>query len=291
MKRSVTWILGAVLLAATASPRSTAGDLYVLTNNTAELTAATELGTINTTTGAYSTILANVGTGAGNLAKRGNYLYFTTGIAGGAELHRFNLSTQAVELVNPIATVPFGAFTGMTYDAGGDTFYAWKQDPERNEFGTINPVTGTWTSLNNDVGPAQINPPTGGRLANHGGTYYAAIDNSDNSAGEFGTVSSGSGYVQVGASDTLFKSMNLASDSDTSTLYGIVGDGSVQQLYKFLDPSTGSLNTQDVTNIIGAGSYFHGAAFVPVPEPSTYALGMIAAVTAGWAMRRKKNRS
>lgn len=294
MKRSVTWILGAVLLATTAIPRSTAGDLYVLTNDTADLTAATTLGKIDMNTGTFSIILANVGNGAGNLAKLGNYLYFTTGIADAAKLNRFDLGSQAVEEVASIATVPQGAFTGMTYDEDGNTFYAWKQDPEFNEFGTIHPTTGAWNSLENlDPQVNQLDPPKGGRLAKHGNEFYVAINNGDVSEGQFGTVSDGSGYLQVGASDTQYMFMNLASDS--STLYGLYGDGQDTANHKLftIDPVTGALT--QVPNITiagnGLGTYFHGAAFVPVPEPSTYAMGMIAAVTAGWAMRRKKKRS
>lgn len=295
MKRSVTWILSAVLLATMATPRSRGADFYVLTNNTSALTAATTLGKINLATGVFTSIVADVGSGAGNLAHRGNYLYFTLGIGGSAKLKRFDLLTQTVDGgFNPSITGSDEPFMGMAYGGGllGDNFYAWKQNPPRNEFGRINPVTGAWTSLNNDVGPSLTLPPTGGRLANHNGTFYAVISDGDDSSGRFGTVSSGSGFTRVGTADNRYMTMNLVSDSEielvTPTLYGLYGDGGVgnQRLFT-INTVTGGLTLVGISiSGSGLGTYFHGAAIVP--EPSTYAMGMIAAVTAGWAMRRKK---
>lgn len=300
MKRSVTLFLGAVLLAITASPWSTGADLYVLTNDTSGLTGeTTTLGQINTTTGAFSTMLSDVGNGAGNLARFGNYLYFTTGIGISAKLKRFDLDTHTLDAsFGPSIIGSDEPFMGMTYGGGAlaNKFYAWKQNPERNELGTIDPLIGTWTSTNNDVGPDVTNPPTGGRLANHGGTIYAAIYNTTIlSEGQFGTVSSGSGFTQFSGPgiDDRYKYMNLA--SYTSSLYGLYGDGTIANHKLFTINTTdnpGALTQLNVTiSGTGLGKYFHGAVFVPVPEPSTYALGMIAAGTAGWAMRRKKKRS
>lgn len=313
MKRSVTWILGAVLLATTASPRSTAGDLlYVLTSAEEGLTAETTLGTIDTGTGIFSSIVS-VGTGAGNLAKHGDYLYFTLGVGTSTVLNRFSLLSGTIDTdFYPTITggdppIPNQAIMGMTYggDALGGKFYALVQNnplgTKVNTFGTIeiatnpSPGSATWNQINSDIGISETLPPTGGRLANHNGTIYAALYGDGSGGSYFASINSTTGEISAAISENnLYRYMNLASGG--STLYGIFGNQDLDPLFNgqrlyTINPENGNLSLEKSISGDGLGTYFHGAAFVPVPEPSTYALGMIAAVTAGWAMRRKKNRS
>lgn len=313
MKRSVTWFLGAVLLAVTASPRSTGADLYVLTNGIADLSGgATTFGKIDTSTGVFTKIniigagsdgSGNINGAAGNLARipdvpgEENFLYFTLGTGTDTILKRLNLSTNEIDGFSTNIGDPGRTIMGMTYANGnsGDTFYAWEQNGDPKDiYGTISPTDGTWQGLSNDPDIAATGIPIGGRLANLNGTIYGAF-NAD-TLGQFGTIGTSGGDVFVVEKvDNLYMNMVLAADFDASTLYGVYGTGTGQRLYTINTTGVGGLvgDLTLVNTIAGAGSFFHGAVFAPtpVPEPSTYALSMIAACTAGWAMRRKKKRS
>ena len=84
---------------------------------------------------------------------------------------------------------------------------------------------------------------------------------------------------------------NIVLANDGTTMYGIFGDGNTgnQKLYT-INTTTGALTAGPTISGTGIGTRFHGAGIVPVPEPSTYALGAIATGVMATIARRRKAR-
>ncbi len=95
-------------------------------------------------------------------------------------------------------------------------------------------------------------------------------------------------YQQI-AANTTYAKIVLANDG--TTMFGIFGDGTAgqQKLYT-INTATGALTAGPTISGTGLGTFFHGAGIVPVPEPSTYALGTIATGVMATIARRRKAR-
>ena len=118
-------------------------------------------------------------------------------------------------------------------------------------------------------------------------TMYFAGDFNTDGIGTMGYTAT-STYQQI-TTDAVYANMVLANDG--TTMYGLSGNGTAgqQRLYT-INVGTGVATAGPLITGTGLGTYFHGAGIVPVPEPSTYALGVIATGVMAAVARRRKAR-
>lgn len=282
MRRSVRSIL-TLLAICCLSPLAHAVDIYVLTNDTQFAGAgSTDFGRIDTATGDYTSI-ASLSGDVWNLAwnaTAGNF-FVTTGAQSNTELRTLTTSGTLSASLGTIGRTIYGT----AYRTADSTLYAYSYTG--NSTGTINTANGSFTVLNVASGVSSV-PPTGGRYSIMNDTMYFAGSFID--LARFGTMgyTSTSTFQSIG-SNALYAYTALANDG--TTMYGIYGNGlaNQQQLYA-IDTATGGMTPGPLIKGTRLGTYFHGAAIVPVPEPSTYALGMIATGVMGFVARRRKAR-
>ena len=288
--QGVRRVLGALSLAVAAllgmSPGVQAGQIYVLSANSSASTSPTNFGSVDTTTGVYTQIAANVGTGniVRNLAWSPTLQQFLTTVKSGSASELRTIGTDGV-LSASLGVVGLTIY-GMGYQDSSSKLFAY--DYDNDKYGSINPSNGAWTQLTASPG-LSTSSPAGGRLAFHSGSLYISANASGGVFGTFGTTA-GSTFSKIGSSNTDYQFLNLASDG--TTLYGLYSDGFVdkQQLYT-IDPATGALTAGPSITGAGLGKYIFGAAVVPaaaVPEPATLASAALGALVALRIARRRR---
>ncbi len=273
-----------VLVAGSAS--LPAVDIYVLTNNSINNSPPpTNFGKIDSTTGAYTNIASfNLNLQGLAWGNSGQSMYVWDGTTGASSSPMMTLTTGGTLSASiGMSKAPYGA----AYRMADSTMYV--MNPETETSSTVNLTNGVVSSLNSTTYP--VNSPTGGAYAILNDTLYFAYGSYfSQGSGRFGTLGFGAGgtFSQLSA-DPLYGKMNIVSDG--TTLFGIYGNGSAgqQKLYT-INPATGALTAGPTISGTGLGTYFHGAAIVPVPEPSTYALGAIATGVMAAVARRRKAR-
>ncbi len=270
-------------------PGARAGQIYVLTASSLNGDAAVNFGTVDTTTGVFSQVAADVGSGriVQNLAWNPTLgqFYTTSNIAGTPMLNTIGTDGVLSAALGSIGKTIYG----MAYQESSNTLFGF--DYNSDDYGTIDPSTGAWSVLTGSPG-ISVSSPVGGRFAIHSGTLYAAVKHAGN--GRFGTfgTTAGSTFSEIGSDNFLFQDMVLASDG--TTLYGLRGTGTAgnQQLYT-IDPGTGALTAGPSITGTGLGTYFYGAGVVPaaaaVPEPATLASAALGGLAALWIARRRRH--
>jgi hypothetical protein len=281
------------LTAASVTPVD-AVDIYVFSNNTNVLTAASvSYGRIDTQTGNY-THIATINSSLANLtwSNSASAFYVTNTVGGTNGVIQLHTMDTAGSLSASLGTIASGtnagnSIYGMAYRPSNDTLYGYTRVNFRS--GTI---TTAGVFVDNTVGGGlNVGAPIGGRYTFLNDTLYTTGSNNSviPATGYFGTVGTATNgvFTQTTTSNE-FAFMQLAGDQASNTLYGIYGNGTggQQRLYT-INTGTGALTLGPL--IVGAnlGTYFHGATVVP--EPSTYALGTLAALTLGAIGRRRRN--
>ena len=272
----------AVLLPFGAGSRLQAAEIYVLTGNqSGGGNQAVGFGKIDSTTGSFTEINPNVGSGnqVSNLAWNvaASNFFVTENVGTNQNLR--TLDTAGV-LSASIGTIGRSLY-GMAYD-GTNKLYGY--DYSTDKLGSINPSTGAWTEIG--FTNTSSSSPIGGRLAYVNGSVYGAIYDS---SGEFGSFSTLNGAFNQIASNNAFQSMALAWDG--TTMYGVFGNGTPgdQKLYTISD--TGSVTQIATVSGVGLGTRFYGAAIAPVPEPSTYCMALAGLACGGYSMFRRRKRA
>ena len=186
-----------------------------------------------------------------------------------------------------------GAVYGMAFNTLNSSLYAYQTvtnfgvSPPSTaaNYSTINPATGGTTVLTTPL--ASLGAPTTGIFTIHQGTLYSS-ETRVGGAGQFGSYgfAAGSGFQQIGANNSNFAYMSLASDG--TTLFGVYGNGSTNKLFT-INPATGALSAGiNITGITGVNKYL-GAGVISVPEPGTCMLAMLgAAMLAARAKLRRR---
>lgn len=267
-----------VLLAGSASVP--ASDIYVLTHDApGSNVSSTNFGKINSATGVYTSI-ASLSTSVLNLAwnpTASNFLT-TAGIGSGTTLRTLTTTGTLSASLGAIGSDMYA----MAYRTTNSTLYGY--DYTNDQTGTINPANASWSTLNTNPGVYSYGA-LGGRSSIMNDTMYIVGTITSVGIGTIG-YSASSTYQQI-TTDAVYANMVLANDG--TTMYGLSGNGTAgqQRLYT-IDVVTGAATAGPFITGTGLGTYFHGAGIIPVPEPSTYALGVIATgVMAAVARRRK----
>jgi len=256
-----------VLLAGSAS--LPAVDLYVTVwNNSPQ---SNRFGKIDSDTGLYTEINANVGGGSNAMM---------SGLAWDPATSQFNTLTLqgSLSTITTTGTVGSGLATGLPYG---------------NNILAFNPATSTMYAVNSGA-LSTVNPATGA-VSNIGASgiasmYSAAFVNGTmyGTANLGGDIRYGSFNLSTGAftaitasDDSNYAYMFLAYDG--TTLFGLSGT----TLYT-LNPTTGAYTTlRSVTGFSNGGFNAMSVPFA-VPEPSTYALCAIATGVMAAVTRRRK---
>lgn len=281
MRFSIRYLLTALVFC-WASSTSWSIDIYVLTNNAlVNGSPSTNFGRIDSATGAYTSIASLAGD-VGNLAWNpvAGTFFVTAGLNSTTTLRTL---TTTGTLSSAIGTIGDEIY-GMAYRPTDSMLYAISYNSDAT--GTIDPSNGIWTQLNASSG-LSLGMPSGGRYSILNDTMYLAANYSPvPGIGTMGYTASSS--FQSIATNSLYQTIALANDG--VNLYGLTGNGT-PRIYT-IDPGTGSLTSGALISGAGLGSRFHGVgvAIVPVPEPSTYALGVIASGVLGCVARSRKAR-
>jgi hypothetical protein len=235
-----------------------------------------QFGKINTDTGVYTQISADTG---------GPNQELGSGLAWNPTINAFNSTTDygsfsslSLTGVDSLIATGIGVELLLSYDTSTSTMYGLSY----NAFKTINPATGATVTLGNP-GVSQV---FGSALLN--GTLYSTFDQGsppfsfDN---RFGTInlSNGAKTPITTADNSLYSGMKLASDG--TTLFGI----KLNNIYT-INPATGSSTLLRGITGISSNASIEAISTVTVPEPSTYALGVIATGVMAFLARRRRAR-
>ncbi len=261
--------LVAVIITLATCQMSKAVDIYVIGNDNG--TSTDFFGKVNSTTGALQIINANIGakTSGGSLVWNPNINMFNSLSGSGV----FNTIMLDGTLGTPIAS-------GLQAGKLGYSSTSSKMYNVLSTFYDVNPTTGAQTSVGatgySDVYSAT---PVGNLI------YGTVFVFSGGPKWYYGTFNSATGaFAAITASDSVYGAMRLAYDG--TTMYGMNNSS----LY-IINPATGAYSSPVTLSGISGLQSLQGAAMVPVPEPSTYALGAIATgVMAAVARRRKASR-
>ena len=275
----------AVVCSLAAGQQARAADIYVLTNNDGTNSSGGNFGRINTTSGAYTSISSISQSLTGLTWRNTNQQFYVTDNTIGAFGAPLRTLTTSGTLSSSLGNTT-GAY-GLAWRAADDQLYGMDFDYPAKTF-KINPTTAALTNLKSSPGMESGGSP-GGRYSIMNDVLYLTWS-PYSGGGRFGTIGYTATSTYSGIStDSLYSNMGLANDG--TTMYGIFGNGTAgqQQLYT-IDVATGGLTAGPMITGTGLGTYFHGAAIVPVPEPSTYALGAIATGVMAAVARRRKAR-
>ncbi|MBI1325199.1 PEP-CTERM sorting domain-containing protein [bacterium] len=285
--RSLTAAL-AVLFSLAAGSRLQAADIYVITNNSFGTGGGlTNFGKIDSSTGAYTNISGYSNSDLYGLAWHDvNQLFYLTDVTGGTFSAPLKTLTTSGTLSSSLGNVT--GTLALAYRAADNKLYAYSASSAQTF--TIDASNAAKTTLNNAAG-ATYGSPGGGRYSIMNDVMYMTWSGFPATpSGNFGTMgyTASSTFSSI-STDSLYARMNLANDG--TTMYGIYGNGTAgqQRLYT-IDVSTGALTAGPFITGTGLGTYFHGAAIVPVPEPSTYALAAIASGVMAFVAHRRKAR-
>jgi len=267
MIRSSLWARWAValLVVVTGSASLPAVDLYIGGWN--NFTQKPVFGKLNSSTGVYSVINTDVGTGQ-------NYY---TGLAWNPNIGKLNTLTDTSGALNSISTlgvVGSQIATGLPGNSSlaYDTVSASLYSVSTSNVKSINPSTGASTY----IGDPRLSMVWGTAFIN--GTLFATAN--DGTGYYFGSVDLSTGaFNPISTSSGAYSSLMLAYDG--TTLYGLQNS----TLYS-VNPATGA--TTSLISVSGLPYVTSMSALNTVPEPSTYALAAIATgVMAAIARRRK----
>jgi len=250
-----------------------AAQIYTL-GGSGNFVGNTSFGVIDSVTGAYSVIDADMGGAFLNLAPAPNNAgtFYTVGAGTGDLFHM----DESGNLSSSIGSTGVGTMFGLAYRASDNILYGCSYNSDM--FGTVNPTTAAWTETTLSQGTSV---PAGGHFAILDDVWYATWTD-----GTFGSVTFNSPVFSTIGSNSLYSEMVLATDG--TTLNGIAGAHSSggAKLYS-INIANGSLTT--IASITGgAPQYYFGAGIAAVPEPSTCALLGLGGVTLLLIARRKK---
>ncbi|MCY2935274.1 MAG: hypothetical protein WCJ40_16020 [Planctomycetota bacterium] len=274
-----------VMLGLSQSIETNATDIYVLADVTQPKSPfKSQFGKIDSTTGAFSQISADVASGfyLGNMtwSSAANAFFVTSN----------NISVQTLRTLSTSGTLSnsignlSGAVYGMAYNTADSKLYAYQQTASAN-YSTINPATASSSVLTTPI--AGLGSPTTGIFAIQQGTLYSSQASSVGQFGSYG-MTAGSTFQQIGSNDSKYAHMSLASDG--TTLYGVYGLSGTNTLYT-INPATGALSTG--INITGMSNVneFLGAGAIAVPEPGTCMLALLATAMLAAKARLKRRRA
>jgi hypothetical protein len=295
MRSLLATIAAAFWLFVAAVPQAQSVDIWVMTNNTADLSGVTtSFGRIDVASGVY-TQLASINGAAGNLtyapgAPGSSYFYYTLGAGDTASLRRITkLGVDGGNIGTIAGLTADGVVNGMAYRPANDTIYAYQSSNlPVDRLGTINRMSSpSFTNLTTEPIGGDALDPFGGRITILNDQLFGSFyDGSIAMFAKTNGFTAGSVFTPTISTDARYRYMTLAGDTETNTLYGIYGNGSTgqQQLYT-IDPATGVLTAGALITGVNLGTYFHAAA---IPEPSTYVLcGIGTAAFCAIARRRK----
>ena len=185
-------------------------------------------------------------------------------------LYRVNITTGAATLIGPHNLTDL---FGLAYDTARGRLYGAAFTGPGQLF-ELNPATGLPTPIGNGIGNR-----IGALAYNSSADVLLALNDC------LGCASLYSVNPSTGAG-TLLRSTGLDSNNSGMTYDPILNrywDLDVNGRLSYFDPANGYLQTE-VATLSGS---FDGLAFItPVPEPSTFALGVTALLALGFACRR-----
>lgn len=275
-----------VALVVAVCGQAIAATLYVIgqpaTGNSAN--QATSFGTIDTLTGSYTQISANIL--SGSLAKNLAYnpttqQFYTSGLVGiNSDLRTLSTSGSISAPIGVITKDP-GA---MWYNATTGTLSIYNRTNQ--QVGPVSTTTGSFTNV--AASTTNFNNLIGGRGALLSGTNFMISPKTTASASQFGFINLTTGSFTQLTTGTDFQYMVLATDG--TKLYGVVPNSTSAATLYSINTTTGSLTLE--TNVTGTSIpiQFSGASFAVVPEPSTIVLALsgVVAITVGMRSRRRK---
>ena len=283
-----------LMLALAQSHGSNAADIYLLADVTPLKTSTriTQFGKIDSTTGVFTQIAADVSNGflIGNPTwnPTANAFYVTSQNEGTVTLNTLDTSGT---LSGSIGTLAANGVFGMAYNMADSSLYAYESTgvgiTSAFSYAIINPATAGSTVLT--TLPKDFGAPETGIFAIHQDTLYSSQTRLSG-AGQFGSYgfTAGSNYQQIGSDNSNFANMSLASDG--STLFGVHDDGSSFKLFT-INPATGALDAGiDITGM-SSGSKLLGVGAISVPEPGTCMLALIGAAMLAAKARLRRRRA
>ncbi len=285
-----------LMLALAQSHGSNAADIYLLADVTPQKTSTsiTQFGKVDSTTGVFTQIAANVSNGflIGNPTwnPTANAFYVTSELPG--TITTLNTLDTSGTLSGSIGTLAADMVFGMAYNTADSSLYAYLKrtvifPTSVTNYAIINPATGGSTVLTTPL--ESLGTLETGIFAIHQGTLYSS-QTRVGGAGQFGSYgfTAGSNYQQIGSNNSNFANMSLASDG--STLFGVHRDGSSFKLFT-INPATGALDAGiDITGM-SSGSRLLGVGAISVPEPGTCILVLIGAAMLAAKARLRRRRA
>jgi hypothetical protein len=285
-----------LMLALAQSHGSNAADIYLLADVTPLKTSTriTQFGKIDSTTGVFTQITADVSNGflIGNPTwnPTANAFYVTSENVDTGTVTLNTLDTSGT-LSGSIGTLAANGVLGMAYNMADSSLYAYESTrvgiTNALSYAIINPATAGSTVLT--TLPTDLGAPETGIFAIHQGTLYSSQTRLSG-AGQFGSYgfTAGSNYQQIGSDNSNFANMSLASDG--STLFGVHDDGSSFKLFT-INPATGALSAGINITGMSSASTLLGVGAISVPEPGTCMLALIGAAMLAAKARLRRRRA
>jgi hypothetical protein len=283
-----------LMLALAQSHGSNAAEIYLLVDVTPVMSAfKTQFGKVDSTTGVFTQIAANVSNGLriGNPTwnPTANAFYVTSEPS--TSITTLNMLDTSGTLSGSIGTLAANGVFGMAYNMADSSLYAYESTrvgiTNALSYAIINPATAGSTVLT--TLPTDLGAPETGISAIHQGTLYSSQTRLSG-AGQFGSYgfTAGSNYQQIGSDNSNFANMSLASDG--STLFGVHDDGSSFKLFT-INPATGALSAGINITGMSSASTLLGVGAISVPEPGTCMLALIGAAMLAAKARLRRRRA
>jgi hypothetical protein len=285
-----------LMLALAQSHGSNAAEIYLLVDVTPVMSAfKTQFGKVDSTTGVFTQIAANVSNGLriGNPTwnPTANAFYVTSEPS--TSITTLNMLDTSGTLSGSIGTLAADMVFGMAYNTADSSLYAYSKRTVTWpttvwNYSNIDPATGASTVLTTPL--ASLGTLQTGNFAIHQGTLYSS-QTRVGGAGQFGSFgfTAGSNYQQIGSNNSNFAYMSLASDG--STLFGVKKAGSSFKLFT-INPATGALDAGiDITGMSGGDISLLGVGAISVPEPGTNMLALIGAALLAAKARLRRRRA
>jgi hypothetical protein len=286
-----------LMLALAQSHGSNAAEIYLLADVTPVKSATykTQFGKVDSTTGVFTQIAANVSNGLliGNPTwnPTANAFYVTSQPSG--SITTLNMLDTSGTLSGSIGTLAADMVFGMAYNTADSSLYAYSKRTVTwpntvFNYSNIDPATGASTVLTTPLTSSGTTQT--GNFAIHQGTLYSS-QTRVGGAGQFGSFgfTAGSNYQQIGSNNSNFAYMSLASDG--STLFGVKQAGSSFKLFT-INPATGALDAGiEITGMSGGNSQLLGVGAISVPEPGTSILALIGAALLAAKARLRRRRA
>lgn len=222
----------------------------------------------NDTTAVFGKVDSNTGVFTNiTIAGSNNYL---TGLTWAPAINAFYVSDTNGSLNTITTTGTLGAQISGSLGNQAHISYNTSSSSLYNiaifNFGTVDTTTGIVSSI------ANIFPRVTDSIAFHNGTLYAASQDATTSDYSFGSINVSTGaYTQLSVINSVYYNFRLASDG--TNLYGL--DYTSNTIYQ-VDPTNGALSSPIIITGSLPGQGFTTMGIATVPEPTTYALGLIA---------------